>query len=107
MEEIKEDEGMQKVREAHLKRAADIVKSCHFTEPKLTEGASHASRTIELIFEEMTRELALLLPRDFRTALCLENLESACLWAKKAIYVHDIATAIREEKTNGPSNDNN
>lgn len=107
MEEVKEDEGIQKVREAHLKRAADIVKNCYFTEPALSQGATQASRTIELIFEEMTRELAILLPGDFRTVLCLENLENACLWAKKAIQVHDIATAIREEKTNGPSNDNN
>lgn len=104
MEKTEEEQKLEALREAHQLRAAEIVANCAFTYMSLTDRAKEACKTIEMIFEEVTHELALLLPNDFRTALCLENLELACMWAKKGISVHDQYLAKIESKKNETSN---
>jgi len=101
-----EDQDLEKLKEAHKKRAAEIVTTCAFTYMSLSDRAKEACKTVEMIFEEVTHELALMLPGEFRTALCLENLELACMWAKKAISVHD-QYLTKLEKGNGASNNSN
>lgn len=119
MEEVKKSEEEQtklnQMRDAHKKRSRDIAAKCNFADKPLSDGAKEAANIIEIIFEEATTEIAMMLPGEFRTALCLEHLEAACMWAKKAIYSHDQELAklqlkeeqLKKEFENGASNNEN
>lgn len=111
----KSDQEMEALREAHKKRAIEIATKCGFTEKPLSDRAKEACKILEIIFEEATTEIAAMLPGEFRTALCLEHLENACMWAKKSIHAHDLYIANLEKEQaslmkqgeNGPDNNEN
>lgn len=97
---------MEEARKAHEARASEIASKCAFAAQPISERAKEASKTLEMIFEELTKEIALFLPTDFRTALVLEHLECACMWAKKAIHVHDLYLINLKDQQNGSIDDN-
>lgn len=84
-----EKEEKNPAMEEHKNRAAAMAVSCAFTEGEPSDKAKEACKMIEAMFEEIVYHLSLTLPPNFRTALCLEHMETACLFAKKSIHTHD------------------
>lgn len=106
MAEITEEEEREaeKNRATHQVRATQIAEQCAFAYVQLSPQGIQACKMVELLFEEFTKELALLLPDQFRTAVCLQCLEEASMWAKKSITTYD-KFVTDKEKVNGHNHD--
>lgn len=97
-----EQKKMADLRAKHKARATEVVESCAFQDRQMSPQAVEACGTITMLFQEVAMELGYILPNGFRGGNCLESLETACMWAKKAIQEHDHLIQLQQkEQGNG------
>lgn len=99
-----EQKALDEQKKAATERAQFIVNQCELEYMSVSKGAQEACKNVEEIFQACVLELGYILPNNFRTTSCLERMEEACMWAKKAICVHDKNTSKKEN--DGKANDN-